>query len=103
MSGIYLRETSLSDLEGSTQLMELPFYSKYLLLASYIASHNPSRMDRRFFSKVESAEYEIASVQLLLLLYKLKQPKLRKPRGHKTVAEVSSIPQATQSLLSGVF
>ncbi|CAH1783899.1 unnamed protein product [Owenia fusiformis] len=31
--------------------MELPFYSKYLLIAAYIASYNPAKSDRRFFSK----------------------------------------------------
>lgn len=31
--------------------IELPFYSKYLLLAAYMASYNPARTDKRFFSK----------------------------------------------------
>ena len=31
--------------------MELPFYSKYLLLAAYLASHNPAKTDRQFFCK----------------------------------------------------
>ena len=32
--------------------VELPFYSKYLLIAAYIASYNPVKSDRRFFKKV---------------------------------------------------
>ena len=31
--------------------LELPFFSKYLLIAAYLASNNPSRTDRRFFCK----------------------------------------------------
>uniref|UniRef100_F6TBB0 Origin recognition complex subunit 5 n=2 Tax=Ciona intestinalis TaxID=7719 RepID=F6TBB0_CIOIN len=35
----------------SQNLVELPFYSKFLLISSYIASYNPSSTDRRFFLK----------------------------------------------------
>ncbi|XP_013394402.1 origin recognition complex subunit 5 [Lingula anatina] len=31
--------------------VELPFYSKYLLVAAYLASYNPAKSDRRFFTK----------------------------------------------------
>ena len=31
--------------------MELPYYSKFLLIASYIASYNPPKTDKRFFMK----------------------------------------------------
>lgn len=34
--------------------VELPYYSKYLLLASYFASYNPANTDRRFFTKKSS-------------------------------------------------
>jgi len=30
---------------------ELPYYTKFLLIASYLASYNPPRYDLRFFSK----------------------------------------------------
>lgn len=30
---------------------DLPYYSKFLLLASYLASYNPSRLDIQFFTK----------------------------------------------------
>lgn len=32
--------------------VELPYYSKFLLIAAYLASYNPARTDRRFFLKV---------------------------------------------------
>ena len=31
--------------------VELPFYSKYLLIAAYLASYNPAKTDRKFFAK----------------------------------------------------
>lgn len=31
--------------------MELPFYTKFLLLASYLASHNDAKVDKRLFVK----------------------------------------------------
>ncbi|XP_070558277.1 origin recognition complex subunit 5-like [Ptychodera flava] len=31
--------------------VELPYYSKYLLIAAYLASYNPAKSDKRFFSK----------------------------------------------------
>jgi len=35
--------------------VELPVYSKYLVIAAYIASYNPAKSDKRFFSKVEQS------------------------------------------------
>ncbi|MGH0160529.1 UNVERIFIED_CONTAM: hypothetical protein FKN15_039007 [Acipenser sinensis] len=32
--------------------VELPYYSKFLLIAAYLASFNPARADKRFFLKV---------------------------------------------------
>ena len=32
--------------------VELPYYSKFLLIAAYLASFNPARTDKRFFLKV---------------------------------------------------
>ncbi|XP_015754907.1 PREDICTED: origin recognition complex subunit 5-like [Acropora digitifera] len=31
--------------------IELPFYTKYLLIAAYLASYNPAHTDKRFFTK----------------------------------------------------
>lgn len=33
------------------QRLELPFYAKYLLIASFLASHNETKLDRRLFMK----------------------------------------------------
>lgn len=41
----------LSGLSAHTHV-ELPFYSKFLLIAAYLASYNPARTDKRFFVKV---------------------------------------------------
>ncbi|GAB1606625.1 origin recognition complex subunit 5-like [Argonauta hians] len=54
-----MQQVSSSSQEMSLQLysiqgrnhLELPFYSKYLLTAAYLASYNPAKTDRRFFSK----------------------------------------------------
>eukprot|EP00112_Aurelia_sp_Birch-Aquarium-sp1_P002598 Seg1289.8 transcript_id=Seg1289.8/GoldUCD/mRNA.D3Y31 product="Origin recognition complex subunit 5" protein_id=Seg1289.8/GoldUCD/D3Y31 len=62
LSTVYLREvTTLRREEGrqkelagpakSKIALELPYLSKYLVIAAYLASHNPSRTDRRFFCK----------------------------------------------------
>nr|KAJ3419435.1 Origin recognition complex subunit 5 [Polyrhizophydium stewartii] len=32
-------------------VFELPYYAKFLLIASFLASYNPPRLDRRFFTK----------------------------------------------------
>ncbi|XP_063074016.1 origin recognition complex subunit 5 [Engraulis encrasicolus] len=67
MQTVYLREVSSVQWEQQ-QLMEekeagalkglsayahveLPYYSKFLLIAAYLASYNPARTDRRFFVK----------------------------------------------------
>ena len=68
MSRVYLREISSSQFEeasasghtssaaavvgGVVSSLELPYYSKYLLISAYIASYNPAKSDKRFFSKV---------------------------------------------------
>jgi len=36
---------------GSRNSVELPFYSKFLLISAYLASYNPQRTDKRFFVK----------------------------------------------------
>lgn len=41
----------LSGLSAHTHV-ELPYYSKFLLIAAYLASYNPARTDKRFFLKV---------------------------------------------------
>ncbi|KAJ8261880.1 hypothetical protein GJAV_G00159500 [Gymnothorax javanicus] len=66
MQTVYLREVSSAQWEqqltdegdsvdhrglSAHDLVELPYYSKYLLIAAYLASYNPARTDRRFFLK----------------------------------------------------
>uniref|UniRef100_A0A674HIJ2 Origin recognition complex subunit 5 n=1 Tax=Taeniopygia guttata TaxID=59729 RepID=A0A674HIJ2_TAEGU len=66
MQTVYLREISSSQWERlqhdggeAGQLkglsahthVELPYYSKFLLIAAYLASYNPVRTDKRFFLK----------------------------------------------------
>lgn len=58
---VYLREVPSSQWEKMQQVkvhsdkpaaqVELPYYSKYLLLAAYFASYNPATTDRRYFAK----------------------------------------------------
>ncbi|KAK3762807.1 hypothetical protein RRG08_040502 [Elysia crispata] len=68
LKSVYLREVSsrqwelmqqaeLADDDSSQAVapprshVELPFYSKFLLIAAYLASYNPLKCDRRFFAK----------------------------------------------------
>ncbi|XP_017361729.1 origin recognition complex subunit 5 isoform X1 [Cebus imitator] len=66
MQTVYLREISSSQWEklqkDDTDLgqlkglsahthVELPYYSKFILIAAYLASYNPARTDKRFFLK----------------------------------------------------
>ena len=50
------RRENLESLEGVQKQnrrlhVELPFHSKFLLIASYLASYNPAKSDKRFFVK----------------------------------------------------
>uniref|UniRef100_A0A673H6W1 Origin recognition complex, subunit 5 n=1 Tax=Sinocyclocheilus rhinocerous TaxID=307959 RepID=A0A673H6W1_9TELE len=68
MQKVYLREVSSMQWEQqqmdkkATTLrglsahahIELPYYSKFLLIAAYLASLNPARTDRRFFLKTSN-------------------------------------------------
>ncbi|XP_033845426.1 origin recognition complex subunit 5 [Periophthalmus magnuspinnatus] len=67
MQTVYLREVSSLQWEQMQELeerevgavrglsahthVELPYYSKFLLIAAYLASYNPARTDKRFFLK----------------------------------------------------
>ncbi|XP_049749056.1 origin recognition complex subunit 5 isoform X2 [Elephas maximus indicus] len=66
MQTVYLREISSSQWEKLQQddtdpgqlkglsaytHVELPYYSKFILIAAYLASYNPARTDKRFFLK----------------------------------------------------
>ena len=43
--------------EESRSFPELPYNSKYLLLASFLASSNPANTDKQFFSNVRLQHY----------------------------------------------
>ncbi|XP_005089925.1 origin recognition complex subunit 5 [Aplysia californica] len=69
LKSVYLREVSSQQWEKMQQAelenpdleqtltpshrcqVELPYYSKFLLIAAYLASYNPMKYDRRFFAK----------------------------------------------------
>ncbi|CAL1568505.1 unnamed protein product [Knipowitschia caucasica] len=67
MQTVYLREVSSLQWEQMHEMkeieagavrglsahthVELPYYSKFLLIAAYLASYNPARTDKRFFLK----------------------------------------------------
>ncbi|CAB1346019.1 unnamed protein product [Coregonus sp. 'balchen'] len=44
-------EPHLKKAMQTVYLRELPYYSKFLLIAAYLASYNPARTDKRFFLK----------------------------------------------------
>ncbi|KAI3366691.1 hypothetical protein L3Q82_009364 [Scortum barcoo] len=70
MQTVYLREVSSLQWEQMQQMeekeagalrglsahthVELPYYSKFLLIAAYLASYNPARTDKRFFLKTSN-------------------------------------------------
>lgn len=53
---LYLREMSSAEWTEQQKVVgradfELPYYTKFLLIASYLASYNPPRFDVRYFAK----------------------------------------------------
>lgn len=47
------KQTAFSK-ENLAQSLELPFYAKYLLIAAYLASYNPTKEDKKLFMKYQS-------------------------------------------------
>lgn len=43
--------TVASSTKAEVQKLELPHYTKYLLIAAYLASHNDAKIDKRLFVK----------------------------------------------------
>lgn len=72
LSKLYLRETSTAEWNAQhdretdgdasaaqgpvSARLELPFHAKHVLLAAYMASHNPARTDQQFFARVGSCD-----------------------------------------------
>lgn len=48
-----VRENSI---KGFAQSLELPYYAKYLLIASFLASHNDAKFDKRLYMKHHGKE-----------------------------------------------
>ena len=63
------KEVELSAVSGSSQVVanvnritiELPFYSKFLLIAAFLASYNPAKSDKRFFQKHHGKQRKTSS------------------------------------------
>lgn len=49
--------------------VELPYFSKFLLIAAYLASYNPARTDKRFFMKVEDVHTVESCVGIMHLKF----------------------------------
>jgi len=47
---------SLTSVSTQALIMELPFYSKYILIAAYIASYNAASHDKRLFEKMSTKQ-----------------------------------------------
>lgn len=45
-----------SSIKGFAQSLELPYYAKYLLIASFLASHNDAKFDKRLYMKHHGKE-----------------------------------------------
>jgi hypothetical protein len=56
-------------LSSSSRLsVELPFYSKFLMIAAYLASYNPQKTDKRFFVKHHGKQRKTAHMVSRLFL-----------------------------------
>lgn len=76
-------QTYLTNESGSSrdrEMMDLPFISKYLLIAAYLASHNPPKSDKRYFVKYSAKKKTKAKAPVADLkfaeTYKTLGPKL---------------------------
>ncbi|CAG9808749.1 unnamed protein product [Chironomus riparius] len=49
-------EKKQSSIKSFAQTLELPFYAKYLLIASFLASHNDAKSDKKLFMKNHGKE-----------------------------------------------
>ena len=102
MSTVFLREVSSSQWEqiqegthgvkglSSYSTVELPFYSKYLLIAAYLASHNPAKTDRQFFCKTTAKKMS-------------KRAKVAAKTGVKTSSQLKGPHQFVLDRLMAIF
>ncbi|KAJ3124551.1 Jouberin [Nowakowskiella sp. JEL0407] len=88
MDKMYLRDVTLKEFSNfsgrsdSTQIqqtvrydLELPFFTKYLLIAAYLASYNPQKLDSRYFSRVGDGKKRYAKDKVLKKKQHLLGPK----------------------------
>lgn len=63
--GMYLAESTVELSSNSSQIsqLELPYYTKYLLIAAFLASNNPVKEDRKLFVKKSSKKKKSQKVQ----------------------------------------
>lgn len=69
------------EIESTTKLalsFELPFYAKYILIAAYLASHNPAKNDKRIFAKrdIKKREKIRSNKKLVKQVDCLKKPRI---------------------------
>lgn len=50
------KDTQVNVIPSASKKLELPYYTKYLLIAAYLASHNEAKLDRRLFTKNHGKE-----------------------------------------------
>lgn len=55
-NGFEIRQRQQSSIKAFAQMLELPFYAKYLLIASFLASHNDAKCDKKLFMKHHGKE-----------------------------------------------
>ena len=77
LSQVYLRGPDSSTLHLKT---ELPFFSKFLIIAGYLASYNPAKYDRRLFVKQKEAKRKIKKLKHLKNQKVLDAPRLAGPK-----------------------
>ena len=51
VNDLHLRQVSMHSESQKKVYFDLPYYTKFLLIASFLASFNPAKFDMRFFSR----------------------------------------------------
>lgn len=81
-------QTVVSSTKAEVQRLELPHYTKYLLIAAYLASHNDAKIDKRLFVKHHGKQ----------------KKRLQNIRSHATVSKsIDSSHQCSEFILIDVY
>lgn len=56
-----------SSIKTFAQMLELPFYAKYLLIASFLASHNDAKSDKKLFMKHHGKERKRKAISKVMI------------------------------------